>query len=347
MPETHPLQGFIPSFAVPVDTQKILARNGAKLALECDNFSLLFHRYIPSEAINKDELLNDRGRSEKTVRVWWFEEILNRFSQSTNSVIAELVVGITTRWNARTRGAKKFPLALASRLIIGLGGKNPLEIGLTIDQTTGLPYIPGSALKGLTRSYALYSIAEVLGSTLLTEVLKCTPLTGEVSDNETLTKLDIALLRGVFNHQNPMIPLYRIVFGAENLKAEGELPEKDGEAGQAIFHDAVFMGAPHDTPIYGMDVMTPHFKGWYNSGNSGGAPTEAPHDADSPNPVVFLTVNAGCQFAFAVGWRGESNDEAHRFARELLEMALQEFGIGSKTAAGYGTFKPLPKPKKP
>lgn len=332
MADKRPIQGFTPSFAVPADTEKILTRNAAKLALECDNFSLLFHRYIPQEAINKDELLNDRGRTETTVRMWWFEKILPRFVQSA-PVIGELMAGVTTRWNARTRGAKKFPLALASRLIVGLGGKNPLEIGLTIDQTTGLPYIPSSALKGLTRSYALYSIAEILGK----------KLQGNEEDQGILKLLDEELLRGVWDSSNELIPYYRQIFGAEDLPAKDGLPKKDGESGHAIFHDAVLMGAPEGTPIYGLDVMTPHFKGWYNSGNSGGVPSEAPHDADSPNPVVFVTVNAGCQFAFAVGWRGskeaESDKQAHQFARDLLEMALQEFGIGSKTAAGYGAFK--------
>lgn len=338
MADKHPTQGFNPSFAVPSDTAKILTRDKAKLALECDNFSLLFHRYIPKEAITKDELLDDRGRTEKMVNVWWFEKILGNFSQHTNQTIAALLKGVTDRWGARMKGTKKFSLILASRLIVGLGGKNPLEIGLTIDQITGLPYIPGSALKGLTRSYALYNIAEILGK----------KLEGNDNDNKTLTALDEELLRGVWDSSNELIPYYRQIFGAEDLPAKDGLPKADGKAGQAIFHDAVLMGSPQGTPIYGMDVMTPHFKEWYNTGNSSkGSPTTAPHDADSPNPIVFLTVNAGCQFAFAVGWRGEKetddSKQAHQFARDLLEMALQEFGIGSKTAAGYGTFKPLPK----
>ena len=43
-------------------------------------------------------------------------------------------------------------LAFASvdgRLVIGLGHKGPLEIGLTLHHTWGIPYLPGSALKGL------------------------------------------------------------------------------------------------------------------------------------------------------------------------------------------------------
>jgi CRISPR-associated protein Cmr6 len=331
MADKHPTQGFIPSFAVPSDTEKILTRDKAKLALECDNFSLLFHRYIPKQAITKDELIDDRGRTEKMVTVWWFEKILARFSPS-NPTINDLIAGLTARWNARTRGTKKFPMILTSRMILGLGGKGPLEIGLTIDQITGLPYIPGSALKGLTRSYALYKIAEELGR----------ELQGNEEDTKTLHDLDIELMNNQMDDAS--INLFEREFKLKNYPM---LFGTQDAVGRAIFHDAILMGAPGE--IYGMDVMTPHFKGWYNTGNSSkGAPTEAPHDADGPNPVVFLTVNAGCQFAFSVGWRGQKetdeDKQAHQFAKELLEAALQEFGIGSKTAAGYGAFvKPKPK----
>lgn len=39
------------------------------------------------------------------------------------------------------------------RLIIGLGGENVLETGITLNPVYGTPYIPGSALKGLTAHY--------------------------------------------------------------------------------------------------------------------------------------------------------------------------------------------------
>ncbi|MDD3564581.1 MAG: type III-B CRISPR module RAMP protein Cmr6 [Methanothrix sp.] len=39
------------------------------------------------------------------------------------------------------------------RLVIGLGGQNVLETGLTLHHTYGVPIIPGSALKGLSAHY--------------------------------------------------------------------------------------------------------------------------------------------------------------------------------------------------
>lgn len=39
-------------------------------------------------------------------------------------------------------------------LAIGLGGANPLENGFTFDRALGVPYLPGSAIKGLCRAWA-------------------------------------------------------------------------------------------------------------------------------------------------------------------------------------------------
>ncbi len=46
------------------------------------------------------------------------------------------------------------------RLIVGLGTKNVLETGLSLHHTYGVPYIPGSALKGLAAHYC----DQILGS---------------------------------------------------------------------------------------------------------------------------------------------------------------------------------------
>lgn len=50
---------------------------------------------------------------------------------------------------ARTSQAKTL-----GRMVIGLGGEAVLETAITLHWTYGMPYIPGSALKGLAASYA-------------------------------------------------------------------------------------------------------------------------------------------------------------------------------------------------
>lgn len=44
-------------------------------------------------------------------------------------------------------------LRTLGRLVIGLGSENVLETGITLHHTYGLPYLPGSALKGLAAHY--------------------------------------------------------------------------------------------------------------------------------------------------------------------------------------------------
>jgi len=44
-------------------------------------------------------------------------------------------------------------LSTANRLIVGLGSENVLETGIRLHHTYGLPFIPGSALKGLASHY--------------------------------------------------------------------------------------------------------------------------------------------------------------------------------------------------
>ena len=50
-------------------------------------------------------------------------------------------------------GAKCFEAKAKGRLIIGLGMESVLETGAALHHTYGVPYLPGSALKGLTASY--------------------------------------------------------------------------------------------------------------------------------------------------------------------------------------------------
>ncbi len=45
-------------------------------------------------------------------------------------------------------------IEIGGRMIIGLGAESVLETSITLHRTYGVPYIPGSALKGLAASYA-------------------------------------------------------------------------------------------------------------------------------------------------------------------------------------------------
>lgn len=61
-----------------------------------------------------------------------------------------------TRWKAALEksGAALLEAELVAPLAIGLGNAAPLEVGLSLHRTYGLPLLPGSALKGLCRRMA-------------------------------------------------------------------------------------------------------------------------------------------------------------------------------------------------
>jgi CRISPR-associated protein Cmr6 len=118
------------------------------------------------------------------------------------------------------------------------------------------------------------------------------------------------------------------VFGRE---PEREGDESTASAGGAVFFEAI----PRDNPALDLDVMTPHYSEYYGDKSGQVAPT----DDQNPNPIPFLTVKPGIRFAFAVGWRGEPNSDAHALAVGWLQNGLERLGAGAKTSAGYGYWQ--------
>lgn len=97
--------------------------------------------------------------------------------------------------------------------------------------------------------------------------------------------------------------------------------------GSVLIWDAL----PVDPPRLVLDVLTPHVKDYYDTGNATGAPGAAPAEYHNPVPVRFLAVE---QTRFRTYLLGPPGDVGHCVG--LLRRGLDELGIGGKTAAGYG-----------
>ncbi len=290
-------------YLVPADTVRILQTR----ADECLNLGLVLARYIPHEAIRNDDIYNDRGRSIGKMRSEWLRDTVSRF---TAGALERVLVANYERWLAMTGEASRFEMRALGRMIVGLGGKGPLEFGITLDKLTGLPYIPGSALKGLCRSYALLSLAAEHGIAIETEQLE---------------KFDTALVEGK-DYQSGDALHYSRAFGSQE------------NAGGCVFYPATLnaMRLVKEDRLFTLDVMTPHFVDYYTSSGS-----KAPDDGGNPNPVTYITVTEGMPFVFAIGKRANFTDDgAIKQARRWLRAALQEMGAGAKTAQGYGVFAP-------
>jgi len=171
------------------------------------------------------------------------------------------------------------------RLVVGLGGESVLETHLTLHRTYGVPYIPGSAIKGLMSRFA------------------ATRLEGAAWERR-LDPRDF--------HRGEA---QKALFGTTE------------EAGLLVFFDAL----PQEYRIY-PDVMTPHHSDYYGGANV------PPADWDSPIPVPFLSVTGKFVFALALapGVIPEQGRPWLEVAWKILELALQEEGIGAKTTSGYG-----------
>jgi CRISPR type III-B/RAMP module RAMP protein Cmr6 len=189
-------------------------------------------------------------------------------------------------------------LKVRGRLIVGLGGENILETGITLHHTYGVPIIPGSALKGLASHY-------------------CHQVWG--AQDERFRDKVILEHEGEPRRIIPQGKYHRILFGAQE------------DAGHIIFHDAWI--EPESLLSRGLvtDVMTPHHSDYYAAKDDC-----LPTDFDSPNPITFLDVTGYFHVAVSCDAKGDKGLPWAELALELLTRALQYWGVGAKTNAGYG-----------
>lgn len=105
--------------------------------------------------------------------------------------------------------------------------------------------------------------------------------------------------------------------------------------GGVHFWDAL----PQQPPRLVVDVLTPHVKPYYDQANAGESTpiTHPPAEYHNPVPVRFLAVE---QTTFRTLLTGPHADVAAVI--KLLRVACDEWGLGGKTAAGYGYCEVAP-----
>lgn len=202
-----------------------------------------------------------------------------------------------------------FPAKLGGRLLINMAGGVMENSGLALDRITGLPLIPGSAVKGVTRHTALWEIRNAHQQT----------------DRQLLLLRNALAIFGFSPND---------VSGRGDFlwAVQGDLTRLDtarqGFPGDTYKGICSFLnGQPSDIEKLQIvaEVLTPHFN-------------------NNLRPIFFPAVEAGSEFAFAiVANRQPVCDDLHRSsllqqAKSWLQTALQNNGIGAKTGAGYGWF---------
>ncbi|SBS35732.1 RAMP superfamily protein [Marinomonas spartinae] len=190
------------------------------------------------------------------------------------------------RWFDPTSDENRFSqtvMTLENRLLIGLTDNAALETGCSLSRNYGMPYIPGSSVKGVVREWAI----------------KHLPNSAVVLEQ----------LFGTYDSDQP-----------------------NRVSATVTFHDAWWIpfdkdkAKPEPKPFV-LDIVTTHHQDYYNGQQ------DKPTDKDSPIPNHQLAVHGSFLFVL------EGAPDHVELCQKMLAQALQDNGIGAKTAAGYGYFK--------
>lgn len=207
----------------------------------------------------------------------------------------------------------------------GLGNEHPLENGFAFLNPYGLPYLPGSGVKGVLRQAARELVS------------------GEWGDRHGWCKDErYPLMRGEGEQRKDVLDKNRKPVRLSMLDVLFGRESKDGDSehlrGVLGFWDVIPQIAGNHLAV---EIMTPHQSHYYQKGDS-------PHDSGQPNPISFLSVPPGSGFAFHVVC---DRDRLARLAPALAEGDLWKgllsaafahafawLGFGAKTAVGYGAM---------
>ncbi len=237
-------------------------------------------------------------------------------------------------------------LSTKSRLVIGLGDESVYETSIRLHRNYGVPYIPGSALKGVAKHYAFSILAEEYGDAILRKFSDVKEdVKRRIAKREKISEKDVpedfylavAVIQELFEERFDKlaeISDLKVEIGNEEISVEDLLKifGTQKQESSIVFLDA--FPTPDqlkNKPILELDIMNSHYQPYYQH-------DEAPGDWYDLKPIFFLTVPAGIEFHFALALRDGKQDLLNK-ARNLLIKALKEFGVGAKTSLGYGRFR--------
>lgn len=257
----------------------------------------------------------------------------------------------------------------------GLGSEHPLESGFAFLSPYGLPYLPGSGVKGAVRraaeelvhanffgqsgDWTLVDIWHLFGFERWKNPSSCVKggpsRTAELRDWKAWVDGFRVDHKEIEEYLDSML----IHDHAESTKLRKLLESQDdGKArlrsfvDQSTFHTRGVLEfwdvIPRiDDKTLGIDVMTPHQSHYYEGKEHLGS--TSPHDSGAPNPIPFLTVPANATFTFylhcdvsrlrsVAPWLVE-REHWRDVVQAAFEHALKWVGFGAKTSVGFGTMK--------
>ncbi len=251
------------------------------------NAGLWLHKYIREQKVEKQE---------STAK----QDLVNQVSNIEVPDIYESF--FYDIWKPSVEKYAPQSIEISGRMIVGLGAESVLETSITLHRTYGVPYIPGSALKGLAASYA----HRFMGDEWKKETKDKTKKIGEA---------------------------HRLMFGSQD--SAGYVIFHD-----ALYVPNSYKNKPKN-PLE-TDILTVHHQKYYQGKDSeGNYPPPADWDNPVPIPLLsaqgkyLLAVSANSGDA-------KFDEKMTSLAIEILGLALEQEGIGAKTSSGYGRAKVKP-----
>lgn len=290
---------------IPYDLKSLIHKSINKSNASDYNFAVIF-RY-PNALRDSNGGIKIRINDNLDI-FEWEPAFLNQINIRLKNSVDKLV----------SAGFKKqsFSSTLSWRMTIGLSAYHPQETSMTLHHIYGIPYIPGSAVKGVTRHWVILKLFEKSFNTsgLPFEQIKCFEKILETADvnNKDEDKRDDKLSKEEFQEKFKakskentfIIPHNKLYDFLKNQKAQKEKIIKfqkifgtQSNKGEVIFFDAYPIGEVK----LKIDVMTPHYGPYYSDASG----ETHPADYYNPMPIKFLTVEK-TKFEFHLA--SKSND---------------------------------------
>lgn len=311
---------------LPSDTKKILKEE------EIENYLLKLNKCVNFDPDKKDPILYKNAYKGKKFEITFdFNNIL------TSKIIEKLKADEEIIQEGLKKTGHVFSaleLKPDWRMVVGLGNPSVYETSITLHHIYGIPYIPGSAIKGVTRHHFIQSKFEKTECdwkeiSIFEKVLESFVFKDEKTGKENDEKKDKDSFKSKFSKESSeniykyfyndnskvkttsleIIEEFQNIFGSQNKK------------GGVIFFDSF----PMEPPNIEFDIMNVHYPDYYGK-------DKKPTDSQNPNPIIFLTIK-NTAFKFLLGSKDANILD---MAKDLLNKSLSEHGIGAKTAVGYG-----------
>lgn len=247
----------------------------------------------------------------------------------------------------------------------GLGNEHPLENGFAFLNPYGLPYLPGSGVKGVVRraaeelahpdffqdgsGWTLPAIWHLFGFEPWPAARRPDAEWERWIDGFSASGAKIgAYLDAVLEDTPGSRNLKNRILQADNPKRKLLQERHLHVRGALEFWDVVPQVKGNKLAV---EIMTPHHSHYYQDGTG----RTSPHDSGSPKPISFLTVPPGSDFVFHVRCDQQrlsrcppklaTDGRWRTLIQAAFEHAFEWLGFGAKTAVGYGAMEIPPRIK--